>query len=224
MRITLPTLLMAAGLSLAACGSDSDDTSDDASAIVTEEPTAVSASCVPPPDCLPVVQQFNLSVCCSETLRCGFDMSPLAEVAPMHPEIAALFDVDPDKPCWPRPKLFVPLPEYKPERIAVKGGADILVTPTCQGRVFAATPMYGCCRPDNTCAYDTHVVRSAFDSLAGKGPRPAFATPQCWTADEVNAQLAANDLGAWAYIPEASGTCDYAALNASLPPATTPGL
>ena len=55
------------------------------------------------------------------------------------------------------------------------------------------------------------------DELAGAGPHADFARAACWTASELNSELTANDLAAWAYVPEASGSCDYAALSAALP-------
>lgn len=195
-------------LLLAACaGGDDDD--------VREQPSAISSRCTSPPDCLPIVSLINIDVCCSEQLRCGFDLTAIVETAPMYPEIAEVFEVDPDKPCWPRSRIFLPLPETEPQRVSGEGGADVLITPSCQGRLFTATPLAGCCLPDNTCGYDTHLARNTFRELAGLSDG-AFEQPQCLSASELNTQLAAHELAAWAYIPPSSGSCDYARLDAEL--------
>ena len=206
------TLVIMVCAALAACGGGDVPVPE-----TREQPSAISATCVPPPDCLPIVSLVHIDVCCSDTLRCGFDLSPIAAVAPMYPELAGVFDVDPDKPCWPRSQAYVAMLSSQPARVAVEGGDDVLIAPTCEGRVFTATPLPGCCRPDNSCGYDTHLARNTFDELAGSGPHAAFAKPECWSASELNAQLEDNGLAAWAYVPEASGSCNYEALSASLP-------
>jgi hypothetical protein len=126
-----------------------------------------------------------------------------------------LFDVESGKPCWPRSQVFLELPSPEPARIAVDGGQDVLITQSCTGRGFTTTPLAGCCLPNNTCGYDTHIARSTFVALS-KASSIGFTQPECLTASELNAQLAANGLAAWAYLPAATGTCDYAALDAML--------
>lgn len=129
------TFVIMSCLTFAACGGDAP------APATMERPSAISVACVPPPDCLPIVSLVNIDVCCSDTLRCGFDLSP------------------------------------------------------------------------NICGYDTHLARDTFDELSDSSLHPAFAKPECWTASELNAQLRDNDLAAWAYVPDASGRCDYAALS-----------
>jgi hypothetical protein len=203
---------LAAGCAvLAACGGGDARASE-----TLEQPSAISAACVPPPDCLPIVSLVNIDVCCSDTLRCGFDLSSTAALEPMYPELTGVLDVDPDKPCWPRSQIYLKLPSSRAARVAVDGGPDVLIAPSCQSRVFAATPLPGCCLPDDSCGYDTHFARNTFEELSGTGAHPAFAEPRCWSASELNAQLEANGLAAWAYVPDASGECDYAALSAAL--------
>lgn len=199
-------------LLLAACGGGGDS----APTTLEEEPSAISTSCTPPPDCLPIVALVNIDVCCSDTLRCGFDLTPVAAIAPMYPEIAGVLDLDPAKPCWPRSKLYRELPSSAAERVRVEDGADVLIAPSCQGRLFTATPLPGCCMPDDTCGYDTHLARNTFHELA-RASEAAFEHPECLSASALNAELKANDLAAWAYVPAASGTCDYQALDALLP-------
>jgi hypothetical protein len=200
--------LAAALLALAACGGDDDGET-------VAEPSAISSTCTPPADCLPIVSLVNIGVCCSDTLRCGFDLTPIASARPMYPELGSVFEVDPDKPCWPRANLFLEHPSPNTERIQVAGGDDVLITPTCQGRLFTTTPLPGCCTPNNTCGYDTHLARNTFHELA-RASEAAFSEPECLTAAALNAELRANDLAAWAYVPAASGTCDYEALDAML--------
>jgi hypothetical protein len=205
-------------LALAACGGDDDG--DDEAAIVqdseaAEQPSAVSATCQPPPDCLPIVSLINLGVCCSDTLRCGLDLSPIAAIAPMYPELASMFELDPARPCTPRSRIFSEVNSPQPKRIAVDGGVDVLIAPTCLGRLFTATPMAGCCLNNNTCGYDTHLANGTFRELSGAAAG-TFAVPRCLTATELNALLAANDLAAWSHVPKANGTCDYATLDAAL--------
>jgi len=201
-------------LVLAACGGDDND-ADEREPEVLEQPSAISPTCEPPPDCLPIVSLINIGVCCSDTLRCGFDLSPVAAVGPMYPELKGVFEVDPEKPCVPRSQAFLELPRPEPTRIVVDAGPDVLITPSCTGRGFTTTPLAGCCLPNNACGYDTHLVRSTFVALS-KASDVAFTQPECLTASELNAQLTANGLAAWAYLPAATGTCDYAALDAML--------
>jgi hypothetical protein len=201
---------------LLACGAEREPQARETSFDAAEQPSAISASCELPADCLPITSLVEVGVCCSQTLRCGFDLSPLAAVASMYPELMGSFDVEPDKPCWPRAKFFVELPRSAATRIPVEGGADILVTPDCQGRAFTTTPLPGCCLPGGSCGYATHLARHTFNELSVNTAEEAFTHAQCLTASDLNAQLRANDLAAWAYLPPASGRCDFAALDAAL--------
>lgn len=201
-------------LALAACGGD-DESVNEPDAEAREQPSVISATCQPPPDCLPIVSLINIGVCCSDTLRCGLDLSPIAAVAPMYPELAGMFELDPTKPCTPRSRIFAEVSSAQPKRIAVDGGVDVLIAPTCQGRLFTATPMAGCCLSNNTCGYDTHLANATFRELAGAAPG-TFGVAQCVTATELNAKLAANGLAAWSHVPKANGSCDYATLDAAL--------
>jgi hypothetical protein len=209
-------------LGLAACaGDDADDhVHSDAGSAATpdrpeakEERSAISPSCVPPADCLAIRSSFvNVGVCCSETLRCGFDLSILDGIGG-----AEGFDFDPSKPCWPRSDVFVEFDGLAERRVAAASGPDILTTPDCKGRVVVNTQLAGCCLPSDACGYSTHLAASAFAVLAGNKNDP-FTGPECVSASELNAQLAASELAAWAYVPAAQGSCDYAAIDARLPP------
>lgn len=181
-----------------------------------EQPSEISPTCEPPPDCLPIVSLLNLGVCCSETLRCGIDVSPVAAVAPMHPELAATFGVDPEKPCWPRARLFLEVPTPETLRIEVDDGEDVLIAPSCGGRLVTTTQMLGCCRRDNTCGYDTHLVRGTFHALSSGASAEAFSSAECLNATELNARLRDSELEAFAHVPPSTGDCDYAALDAAL--------
>ena len=181
-----------------------------------EQASAISPTCEPPPDCLPIVSLINLGVCCSETLRCGIDVSPVAGVAPMYPGLANRFQLDPAMPCWPRAQLFFEVPTPEPRRIDVGDGEDVLIAPSCPGRLVTTTQMLGCCRPDNTCGYDTDLVRNTFDALSKGASAEALSKPECLNATELNTRLRDNELEAFAYIPESAGHCDYAALDAEL--------
>lgn len=181
-----------------------------------EQPSEISASCEPPPECLPIVSLINLGVCCSETLACGLDVSPITSAAPMYPELATRFDIDPEKPCWPRSRIFLEVPTPASSRIEVADGDDVLIAPSCAGRLVTTTPMLGCCRPDNTCGYDTHLVRETFHSLSRGASAEAFTQPECLTASELNTRLRDHELAAFAYVPASEGECDHAALDAEL--------
>ena len=209
-RAMQPQLRVLAVLTLAACGSDEPSTE------IEEQPSEISPTCKPPPDCLPITSLIDVGVCCSDTLRCGLDVSPIVASAPMYPELAALFEIDPAKPCWPRAKLFIQWPTREPSRVDVEDGDDVLITPRCQGRLVTSTPMPGCCRPDDTCGYDTHLVRNTFNALTGGASVPGFSQPECLRANELNARLRDHELEAFAYVPEATGSCEYARLAAEL--------
>jgi hypothetical protein len=211
---TILTAFLALVLLLAGCTNSSVASSTPAEP--DEQPSEISPTCEPPPDCLPIVSLFNLGVCCSETLRCGIDVSPVANIAPMHSELAATFDVDPAKPCWPRARLFKAVPTPESNRIEVDDGEDVLITPSCEGRLVTTTQMLGCCRPDNTCGYDTHLVRGTFQALSTGASTEAFSSAECLDASELNARLRDSQLEAFAHVPAASGDCDYAALDAAL--------
>lgn len=201
------------------CGGDdppAPTTSTQPHAKPEEQSSAISPTCEPPPDCLPIVSLINLDVCCSETLRCGLDVSPLTLLAPMYPDLASRFEIDPAKPCWPRDRLFFEVPTPEATRIEVDDGADVLLAPSCAGRLVTTTQMLGCCRPDNTCGYDTSLVVNTFNALSKGASADALSKPECLSASELNARLRDNQLEAFAYVPSSAGECDYATLDASL--------
>jgi hypothetical protein len=204
-------------VALAACGGEDHAVTAQADAAEpSERPSAISADCTPPPDCLPIVSLINLDVCCSDTLRCGFDLTPIAAIAPMYPELASVVDVDPEAPCWPRSSAFFELPTAAAERISVEGGDDVLITPDCPARLFAATELSGCCLPDDGCGYATQMARFTFHELSGQSDPSTFTQPECLSATQLNAELRDGGLAAWAYVPESKGHCDFASLDAQL--------
>jgi len=209
MRSNLRCLLWLLG----SCVQDTTEYVDANTAV--EQPSAIANACVPPADCLPIVSLINIGVCCSESLRCGFDLSPLAAIAPMYPELAQTLAIEPDKACWPRSKIFLEVPSSESQRIAVEGGTDVLVARTCTTRAFTSVSLHGCCLPDNHCGYDTHVARSTFKALQPAGAA-GFQQAECLSAAALNARLEDNGLAAFAHLPAATGECDYAELDAAL--------
>jgi hypothetical protein len=206
-------------LQAAACGEErapaGPEARPDSGTEQPEQPSAISSTCVLPADCLPIVSPFvNIGVCCGEELRCGFDFSIVE--GNIEPEVAAFLGFDEEKPCWPRSKVFFEQPGSPEERVPTPSGTDILVTPACTSRNAANTPLIGCCLPGNVCGVSTHDATSAFSALSEGADEP-FTKAECVTPEELNAQLAASVLAAFAHIPPSSGTCDYQDLDARLP-------
>jgi hypothetical protein len=198
-----------------------DASIEDASTPDAEQRSAVDPSCVPPPDCLPIVNLINVGVCCSDTLRCGWDVTDFAKAAAMEPQLDTLgFDLA--TACWPRGDLYYEVPAPPEKRVAAASG-DILLAADCTSRSFAGSLLAGCCLPDDTCGFSTQGALSAFKALLMQGDEPEpFTSAECVTPKELNAQLADSKLVAWAHVPASKGKCDYAALDAKLPPLTAP--
>lgn len=190
-------------------------------AMPAEKASAIDPSCAPPPDCLPIQNLINIDACCSETLRCGWDISDVVRNASMYPDQAAAlasFDIDADKPCVPRGVLFFEAPSQPAKRVPAPGG-DILLTPDCTSRTIANSLLAGCCLPDDTCGLSTQGALSAFKALLAHvqgDPTEPFTSPECVSPKALNAQLADSKLEAWAFIPASEGACSYAALDAML--------
>jgi hypothetical protein len=211
-----------------ACVDHSDDpkaekTQADASVAETsvmaavEHASVVDPSCVPPPDCSPIRDLINIDVCCSDTLRCGWDLTQIANITAMHPEDYGLFGIDPAAPCAPRGALFFEAAP-QPEKRVAGAGDDILVTPGCTSRNFVNTLLAGCCLPDDTCGLSTAGSMSVFVALLREDfERAPFTFAECVHPKELNAQLAETALAPWAFVPPSKGKCDYDALDARLP-------
>jgi hypothetical protein len=192
---------------------------EDASIVeVLEHASVVDPSCVPPPDCLPIKNFINIGVCCSETLRCGWDLTDFVQVAAMSPDAFDLFGLDAAAPCSPRGAIFFEAPP-QPEKRVKGAGDDILITPDCTARNFANSLLSGCCLPNDSCGLSTAGSMSVFVALLREDfEREPFTFAECVSPRALNAQLADSALAAWAYVPPSKGKCDYVALAARLPP------
>lgn len=201
----------------AGAGADASDEAD-AKLEAVEHASKIDPSCVPPPDCMPITNFINIGVCCSETLRCGWDVSDFTRIAAMYPDAYKQFGLDPENPCAPRGSLYFEAPPGPEERI-VGAGDDILVTPDCTSRYFTSALLAGCCLPNNTCGLSTADAKSAFVTLLQEDfKREPFTFAECVLPKQLNEQLASSALAAWAFVPPSKGKCDYAALDARLPP------
>lgn len=192
-------------------------------AAVVEQPvehaSVVDPSCIPPDDCLPPNNFAEFKSCCSDTLRCGWDVGQLAEVFAMDPEDYGRFGLRVETPCAPRSALFFELAPQAEQRVPGAGAGDILITPECTTRAFANALLPGCCLPDDTCGLSTTVGKDVFVTLLRNDfVRAPFTFNECVTWKQLNDQLAATALAPWAFVPPSKGKCNYAALDARLPP------
>lgn len=194
----------------------------DAAASVSAADTA--AACRKADDCKDLnTSYFQYPACCSPNVACGYQISyddAFFEVYPQARDV--LFDLasdDPEGKCVPDRYVFPEKPGTYDHRVEVEGPIedDVLVAKECESRGFWVFTMPGCCMPDNRCGISTDEVAPTFEVLLDGATAP-FAKPECVTADELNAQLKASPLAAFARIPATSGApCDFAALSEALP-------
>ena len=211
-----------------ACGDEGDVPLTAAERTVTPPPAATSPpsasdECIPQPGCQDVEIPFlSLPACCSAKTACGYEAPPIDdETRMLYPGGDAFFanltKDDPKGRCIPSWFFFGPRPGVYEHRVDVEDGGTILVTPECESYTLLAFILSGCCLPNNTCAYSTDESASTFESLAD-GQGAGLAKQQCAPAVELNRQFRESvALEDFAVIPDASGTCDYAALKAKLP-------
>lgn len=167
---------------------------------------------------------FQYPACCSPNVSCGYQITyddAFFEVYPQARDVLfTLASDDPEGKCVPESYVFPERPGTYDHRVEIEGtpeSDDVLVAAQCESRGFWVFALPGCCMPDNRCGISTDEVAPTFEVLLDGASAP-FSKPECVTADELNAQLKASSLDAFARIPATSGgACDFAALAEALP-------
>jgi hypothetical protein len=181
------------------------------------------AACKIPVDCPDVVTSFfTTKACCTTAYACGYELPAVDDITrslfPMLDEFAAKYTYgDPAGRCADSELYFGVRPGLDEQRVEPDEGDDILITPSCMSYTLAAFILPGCCLPDNSCALSTHESYFTLEYINDNMPAP-FTRPECVPAEVLNQQLRESArLSAYART-KASGSCDYAALSAKLPP------
>jgi hypothetical protein len=182
------------------------------------------ATCTIPADCHDLTTSFfQYPACCSPNEACGYAVSfdeAFLDVYPQARELLANVAADdPEGKCVPERYVFPTRPGTYDHRVQVDGPeeADILVAAQCESRGLLAFTLPGCCMPDDRCGISTDEVALQLGLLLG-GEEAPFSKPECVTADELNTQLAASSLHAFARIPATSSApCDHRALAEAFP-------
>lgn len=179
--------------------------------------------CTLPPDCEPIANGFlNYGACCTEKVACGIDLTAAKKLLgdPWIPkELKEAFvppGVDLTDPCVDPAKLYGPSPDAAEERFKGDDG-DILVTPTCKSRNLTLFRLPGCCLPSGQCGLSTQSFGLEIQDLAKEGQTPGIRT--CATSELLYSEIKKTTISLLAAEIEIPGTCDYAGLNARLPPA-----
>jgi hypothetical protein len=177
---------------------------------------------VQPADCPDLITPFlNSKACCTPFHACGYLLPEGDEVTrslfPQIEEFGRMWTMgDPSNRCANSKLFFDVRPGLDEERYLPDDGGQILITPSCMSYTLAAFILPGCCLPDNRCGLSTHMSYDTLSVLNELMPAP-FTQPECVTAETLNQQFRATPkLGPFARTV-ASGTCDYAALDAKLP-------
>jgi len=216
-------LACALTLALGACASDVPSAAESQMPVTTTPPASDPAACKLADHCVDVNATFvSLKACCSPVTTCGYELPDLdPETQRFFPDaqdfVAMLAAGDPNGRCVPENFFFDLQPGLWKHRVEVETGQDIFITPDCQSFSLAAFILPGCCLPDNTCGLSTDESWPTLQVLAGGIDAP-FTKPECVTAEELNQQF--RDSGSLASLARtrAAGTCNYAALEAELPP------
>jgi hypothetical protein len=207
-----------------ACGDDPVASEQASAEVVVPENADSGGMCTMPAECQDLnTPFFQYPACCSPNVACGYEITyddAFFEVYPQARDV--IFDLasdDPEGKCVPDSYAFPVRPGTYDHRVELEGPEenDILVAEQCESRGVWVFTLPGCCRPDNTCAISTDEIAPTFEVLL-EGEAAPFTKPSCLTADELNEQLRASSLSAFARIPATGGAaCDYAALAAAQP-------
>ena len=196
--------------------------------IPSEPPRLPEVGCVRPAGCNDIrTDFFMVNACCTKEVACGVDASfAKVEWNETPKEVRDMLypaDFDPFKePCIASGRLFRPFPSLLPEgRVKAERGKDILITSSCGSRALNGFLMPGCCLPNNECGLSNHWIISDLRILSDPGAE--MRNTQCMSASEINRQLRDTRLALFADMPPLGGSCDYAALDARLPPPEEPG-
>jgi hypothetical protein len=156
---------------------------------------------------------LNIDTCCTKDIECGYDNPGMNEVERV--SFYEAIGADPNEPCFPASKLFKVGPTNESDRVVTPDGGQLLVSSDCPTVYMTSLPFRGCCLPSNECAVTTHPLQVELGVLAG-GSYP-FTQIECVPVEELNAQFKASPLAGFGALPSAPGTCDYAALDRTLP-------
>ena len=211
-----------------ACGDDAAEPSSepDGSAPPPRHDAAIADSgttCTLPSDCVDfTLLDMTTKACCSSSVACGYELPELDDMAKMdfpgtEDLIAELTAGDPNGRCAPLSFFFGDAPTLPERRVAVEEGDDILLTPDCSSYHVLAWGLPGCCLPDDSCGLSTDESYTTFAN-AIQGDGMPFDRPACLSADTLNQQFRDSVVLEAFARTVASGSCDYAALDARLAP------
>jgi len=210
-------------LVLSGCASDTEREPEGGAPPEPNASPVEPESCQLADHCVDVDVPFlAFEACCSPVTSCGYEPPPLdPETLMFFPDVpefvAKLAAGDPNGRCVPESFFFSPQPGLWKHRVEPDEGEDILITPDCESFSIWAYILPGCCLPDNTCGLSTDESWTTLAVLASGTDAP-FTKPECVTADELNRQFRDSETLASFARTRASGSCDYAALAAELPP------
>lgn len=179
---------------------------------------AAAATCSLPPDCEGAkTAVFSLEPCCTERVACGFasiDAPP--ELTELQETVATAVGLTDGETCAPRDRYFIRHPGSEDLRVKTESGDEILLTTGCDTASILSINFVGCCMPNNRCGVSTYGM---WDTLAVLAPGEPFGRLQCVSSKELNAQIGSSKLRGLRFLPDTDKACDYAALDAWLPPA-----
>lgn len=212
-----------AALSTPACddGASLEPASSELASLRTEPPSPPVArpasSCTLTPDCRSVPLVFiDLKACCTPTTACGFEVTGGLGLPDFRDTVADAVGLGPGETCAPRERYFIRHPSIDDLRIATEGGKDILLSSACDSTSILSITFGGCCMPNNRCGVSTYGI---WDTIGVLAPEAPFAKLQCVAAAQMNAQIAESRFRGLHYLRDTDAPCDYAALDATLPPA-----
>jgi hypothetical protein len=206
--------------------SDSSTSTSDGGANTSDAGAAgdggTQSACELPEDCKDVkTPQFEVEACCSREVKCGF-RPPTGAVEELADTVTNV--VDPEREfkdgCVPRERHFLTFPGLMDERIATEDGKEILIAEECEQSAFLSVAFAGCCMEDGRCGISTYQIYDTLAVVVGSDAK--LAQLQCVPSDTMNAHIAETSLAGFAFLPERTGRCDYAALDERLPPVESP--
>lgn len=182
----------------------------------------IQIGCTVQPDCPDLTTPFLSSkACCTPFHACGYVLPEVDDITrsafPMLEEFGMMWTMgDPSNRCANSKLFFDVRPGLDEERYLPDDGGQILITPSCMSHTLAAFILPGCCMPDNRCGLSTHMSYDTLGVLNELMPAP-FTQPECVSAETLNQQFRATPkLGPFGRTI-ASGSCNYAELDARLP-------
>jgi hypothetical protein len=171
-------------------------------------------ACTLPEDCESVPLIFlTLDACCTATTACGLEVT--GAPPELRETLASALELEKGETCAPRDRFFIKHPGSEDLRIETDEGKEILLSTGCDNASILSISFIGCCMPNNRCGVSTYGV---WDTLNVLAPGEPFSRLQCVSSKELNAQLADSKFRGLRFLPDTDTSCDYAALDAQLPP------